>query len=89
MIALYLQVLAVLAIFAGAAVALGNEIRLWIDERHEIAAARRVGRHRRSTYRWIDDASAAFVRRYDTALLFSDADEAFDRVFPSRQGVLV
>jgi uncharacterized protein YktB (UPF0637 family) len=82
-IGLYLQVLAVIAIVAVAATALGNELRLLIDERHEERAYAHVGRHRRSSYSWIDDASAAFVRRYDTAQLFARADEAFNASAPT------
>jgi hypothetical protein len=79
----YLQVLAVLALVAGAALALGNETRLLIDERHQDAEFERVGRHHKVRYRWMDDACASFIRRYDTALLFAEADEAFNASAPT------
>ena len=75
MIALYLQVLAVLALVAGAAVALGNEIRLWIDQRHEDREAERAGRHRRAVA-----LTAPVLGRYCasrvTLALFAEADES-------------
>lgn len=78
MIALYLQVLAVLALIAGAAVALGNETRLWVDERHDERAFARVGRHRAGPP-W----AVALRRKFDTAQLFAEADEAFNASAPT------
>lgn len=78
MIAVYLQVLAVLALVAGAAVALGNETRLLIDERHDEQAFERVGRHR-TAYPW----TVSIRRRHDTAALFAEADEAFNASAPT------
>jgi hypothetical protein len=77
-IGLYLQVFAVLALVAGAASALGNEVRLWIDQRHEDREAERAGRHRRATalaYPLLEDVLRGF-RRQVTRSLFAEADEA-------------
>lgn len=78
MIALYLQVLAVLALVVGAAVALGNEVRLWIDDTHEQRDAAHIGRHRRAVAAAQPLVREAVVRcnRTATAALFAYVDEA-------------
>jgi len=75
-IAIYLQVLAVIALVAVAAIALGNEARLLIDERHEELAFARVGRHR-GTVAWIP-MPPRHTRQLLDAALFAHADEAFN-----------
>jgi hypothetical protein len=82
-IALYLQVLAVIALVAVAATALGNELRLLIDERHEERDYAHVGRHRRMQRFWTDDLAMALAREIDTRLLFARADEAFNASAPT------
>lgn len=86
MIALYLQVLAVIAFVAVAAAALGNETRLLIDERHEERDHARQGRHRAVTGMIEHGVTAALLRvgrRLDTAALFAEADEAFNASAPT------
>lgn len=80
MIATYLQVLSVLALICAGAAALGNEVRLWIDEHHADRDQARVGRHAEV------DGMVSLVRRFDrhfarqreTAALFADVREAFE-----------
>jgi hypothetical protein len=76
--ALYLQVFAVLALVAGAAVALGNEVRLWIDDTHGQHDAARIGRHRLAVAAAQPVMREALARfnRSATAALFAYADEA-------------
>ena len=85
MIAVYLQVLAVLALVAGAALALGNETRLLIDERHQDAEFERVGRHREvnGVCDLVERLRPVLRRAHDTALLFAEADEAFNASAPT------
>lgn len=78
MIGLYLQVFAVLALVAGAATALGNEIRLMIDDRHEQAGVDRTGRHHLAAI-IATAAMRPFLREHrqrTTVRLFAEADEA-------------
>jgi hypothetical protein len=77
-IGLYLQVFAVLALVAGAAVALGNEVRLVIDDRHEQRDGEHIGRHHRAVIAAQPLVREAILRmnRSATAALFAEADEA-------------
>lgn len=78
MIALYLQVLAVLALVAGTSVALGNEVRLWIDDTHEQRDAAHIGRHRLASavaQETMREFLQAHQRRVTTNL-FAYADDA-------------
>lgn len=87
MIATYLQVLSVLVLICAGAAALGNEVRLWIDERHADREQARVGRHAAAAASAIHDgvhrAVIKAAHRIDTALLFADVREAFESAAPT------
>jgi hypothetical protein len=89
-IAHFLQVLAVITLVVVAAVALGNEIRLVIDDRDEEQAFRYVARHYRATSEFsrewdlsVKRAVSRAVNRVITVVLFAEADEAFAASAPT------
>lgn len=86
MIATYLQVLSVLVLICAGAAALGNEVRLWIDERHADREQARAGRHAVAASAIHDGVHRAVIKaahRIDTALLFAEAREAFESAAPT------